>query len=78
MIKWLFNGNPVDLHAAEYKIEDQLQLSVLTVKSFQPSSVGVYQCLVSNQYGADISSTILYGKGENNLFILLKYFAGYF
>ena len=60
MVEWWFNGDPVDI--GEYRIHDQV--SVLTVKKFQPSRVGVYQCLVSNQYGADIESATLYGKGK--------------
>ena len=61
MVEWWFNGDPVNI--GEYKTHDQV--SVLTVKKFQPSRVGVYQCLVSNQYGADIGSVTLYGKGKN-------------
>ena len=60
MVEWWFNGDPV------------YQVSVLTVKKFQPSRVGVYQCLVSNQYGADIGSAITF-EGSTNVNLLLSY-----
>lgn len=59
-VEWLFNSKPVDV--GEYKINGQM--SVLTVKDFQPSDVGVYQCFVYNQHGTDIKSATLYGRGE--------------
>ena len=62
-IEWLFNGEPVV--EDDYTVDDQV--SVLTIKDFQPRDVGVYQCLVSNQYGSSIGSTILYGKGKSKL-----------
>ena len=62
-IEWLFNGEAVV--EGDYRTDDQV--SVLTVKDFQPPDVGVYQCLVSNQYGSGIGSTILYGKGKSEL-----------
>ena len=66
-INWLFNGRAVDL--GKYRVDGQMLN--LNVKDFQPSNVGVYQCLVSNQYGADIRSVTLYGKGE---LVACKYF----
>ena len=59
-IHWMFNGDAVD--KGEYEIHDGI--SILTVKKFQPSMVGVYQCLVTNQYGVDIGSVTLYGRGK--------------
>jgi len=61
MIKWLFNSLLVDL--GDYEVDGQV--SVLTVKKFQPSNVGVYQCLVYNQHGSHIQSTTLYGRGKD-------------
>ena len=60
LIEWLFNGDHMEI--GEYTVHDQI--SVLTVKNFQPSRVGVYQCLVSNQYGSGIESVTLYGRGK--------------
>ena len=62
-IKWLFNGKRIA--EDDYKTNDQM--SILTVKDFQPSNVGAYQCHVSNQYGSGIGSTTLYGKGKYEL-----------
>ena len=63
IVEWLFNGQPIA--EDDYKTDDQV--SILTVKDFQPSNVGAYQCHVSNQYGSGIGSTTLYGKGKSEL-----------
>lgn len=73
-IKWLFNGDPVDLEnniVVDKAVVNGRLISILILQNFQPSKVGVYQCLVSNQYGSDIKSTTLYGKGKNMLTVLL-------
>ncbi len=48
---------------SEYKIENNDDYSLFSIKSVDRSDSGNYSCVVRNEFGTDIKSAILYVKG---------------
>lgn len=63
---WTKNGQKLTNNQKnDYKIEniEELQLSVLTIKSVERSDSGNYSCIVGNAFGEDIKHSQLFVKG---------------
>ena len=62
--QWNKNGQTlVNSQESEYKIENNEDYSLFTIKSVDRSDSGNYSCIVRNAFGTDIQSVLLTVKG---------------
>jgi hypothetical protein len=67
--QWLKNGQTLaNSPENEYKIENNDDFSIFTIKSVDRSDSGNYSCVVRNEFGTDVQSAVLTVKGLIQLF----------
>ncbi len=67
--QWSKNGNILtNSPESEYKIENNDDYSLFTIKSVDRSDSGNYSCVVRNAFGTDIKSALLHVKGLIQIF----------
>ncbi len=71
--QWNKNGNILaNTPESEYKIENNDDYSLFTIKSVDRSDSGNYSCFVRNAFGTDIKSALLDVKGLIQFFFSIE------